>query len=133
MLKKLNLQHVPHRELQSGRTGEKYSLSAVLTDDFGFRDLFVHHEIIPPGRRASGTHFHTRREEMVVVLHGEVIAWSDGAEISLGPGDVVAFPPGERNSHCLRNDTATDAKVLVVASNPGNDEIGYVDHAGSKA
>lgn len=130
MLKKTNLRDVPHRELQSGRTGERYSLSAVLTDDLGLRDLFVHHEVIPPGRRASGAHFHTHREEMVLVLEGEVTAWSNGAELLLGPGDVVAFPPGEAHAHCLRNDALEDARVLVVASNPSADDVRYVEMDG---
>lgn len=127
MPRKVNIREVRHQELRSERTGEKYSLSAVLTEDLGLRDLFVHHEVIPPGRKASGAHFHTRREEMVVILQGEVVAWSNGAEVVLGAGDVVAFGPGEANAHFLRNDASEEARVLVIASNPGEDDVGYVE------
>jgi len=126
MIQKFSVQGLIHQELQSSRTGEKFSLSAVLTDPVGFKDMFVHHEIIPPGRRASGAHFHTRREEMVFVLRGQVTAWSNGAELVLLSGEFVAFSPGEANAHCLRNEGDTDAHVLVIASNPGDDEVGYV-------
>ena len=123
----VRIRDVRHQELRSERTGERYSFSAVLSEMLGLRDLFVHHEVIPPGRRASGAHFHTRREEMVVVLQGEVVAWSNGAEVVLGVGDVVAFGPGEANAHCLRNDASEEARVLVIASNPGEDDVGYVE------
>lgn len=127
MPKKLNLHSVHHQELRSARTGEKLSLSAVLSDELGLRDLFVHHEIIPAGRRASGAHFHTRREEMVIVLQGQVIAWSEGSECVLGTGDVMAFPAGEAHAHCLLNDSSEDARLLVISSNPGGDHVGYVN------
>src|SRR4051812_21227998 len=94
MIRKFNVRSLTHQELRSGRTGEAYSLSAVLTEDLGFKDIFVHHEIIPPGRRASGTHFHSRREELVFVLEGRVTAWCDGQELALEPGDFLGFPPG---------------------------------------
>ena len=125
MNRKINVNDLEHPELQSQRTGEKYSLSAVLTDALGFRDLFVHHEVIPPGRKASGAHYHTRREEMVLCLEGELRAWCDGAFVVLGPGDFAGFPPGEGNVHYLENATAAPACVLVIASNPEGDRVGY--------
>jgi uncharacterized cupin superfamily protein len=126
VIRKFSAGGLPHQELQSGRTGEKYSLSAVLTDALSFRDVFVHHDVIPPGRRASGVHFHSHREEMVFVLEGRVRAWCNGAEVVLGPGDFVGFLPGEENAHTLINDTDTPASVLIVASNPAGDEVGYL-------
>jgi uncharacterized cupin superfamily protein len=124
-LKKLNIDHIPHRELQSARTGEWFSLSAVLSEALGMRDVFVHHEVIPPGRRASGAHTHSHREELVVVLTGEVIAWVAGSEDRLGPGDAICFPPGDAHPHYLRNDAAAAASVLVIASNPPYDVTSF--------
>jgi hypothetical protein len=37
---------VEHRELRSARSGETFSLSALLSDLVGFKGVFVHHEII---------------------------------------------------------------------------------------
>src|SRR5690349_7650400 len=127
MVRKLNLQSVPHRELRSSTAGESYSLSAVLSGELGLKDLFVHHEIIPPGRRASGTHFHTRREEVAMVLDGEVVAHCDGVDFALRSGDVVAFPPGLSGAHSLRNEAPISARVLSVASNPAGDEVRHVE------
>jgi uncharacterized cupin superfamily protein len=126
MIRKFSVRGVNHQELCSQRTGEKFSLSAVLTDELGLKDMFVHHEIIPPGRRASGTHFHSHREEMVFVIEGTVKAWCNGSEVILESGDFVGFPPGENNAHHLANDADTPARVLVIASNPAGDQVGYL-------
>lgn len=126
MIHKLNLRSARHQELRSARTGEEYSLSAVLTDELGLKDMFVHHEIIPPGRRSSGAHFHSRREEMVLVLEGQVKAWCNGTELVLASGDYVGFPPGSANAHCLINESDAPARVLVICSNPPDDHVEYV-------
>jgi uncharacterized cupin superfamily protein len=124
-LRKLNAAIIPHEELRSD-AGVPYSLSAVLSNHFALKDLFVHHEIIPPGRQSSGTHFHSRREEVVFVVRGEVIARCNGNDVTLEPGDVVAFRTGREGAHHLRNESDSDAHVLVVASNPSGDEVSYV-------
>jgi uncharacterized cupin superfamily protein len=126
MIRKANLRDLEHRDLRSERTGEKYSLSAILTDDLGLKDMFVHHEIIPPGRRASGTHFHHRREEMVFVIEGKVTAWCNGEDVILEPGDLMGFPPGKEHAHHLKNEADISARVLVIASNLDDDDVGYL-------
>jgi uncharacterized cupin superfamily protein len=123
MMSKLNMGVLPHKELHSARTGERHALSAVLTDILGFRALFVHHEIVPPGRRASSAHFHTRREEMAVVLEGEVTAVRGGERVVLGQGDFVGFLPGIENAHYLVNESTGRSAILVIASNPGGNRM----------
>lgn len=132
-LRKINVADVRHEELCSD-AGVAYSLSAVLSERLALRDLVVHHEIVPPGRQSSGTHFHSRREELMFVVRGKVTARCDGTDVVLGPGDIIAFGSGRENAHHLRNDSDADAHVLVVASNPEGDEVTYVrsdDRAGS--
>jgi uncharacterized cupin superfamily protein len=119
-------QRIPYWTSVSDRTGETYSLSAVLTDALGFKGLFVHHEIVLPGRRASSEHFHTQREEMVFVLEGSITAFRDGTGVQLGPGDFMGFPPGRNNAHYLKNETDAPARVLVIASNPDENHVEYV-------
>lgn len=114
-----------HSELYSPRTGEKYSMSAVLTDLIGLKGVFVHHDIIPPGRSASGAHSHSHREEMLFVLEGTVIAHLRGESYQLGAGDFMGFPPGAENAHFVRNDSDAPARILVIASNPPGDEEIY--------
>lgn len=118
-----SLSDLDHRELQSSRTGEKYSLSAVLTDVLGFKGVFVHHDVIPPGRRASGLHAHSAREEMVVVLEGMVTAFLGSERHVLHAGDFIGFPLGPGNAHYVQNDGNDTARILVIASNPSEDEV----------
>lgn len=121
----LNISDLSHRELQSSKTGEKYSLSAILNDLIGFKDVFIHHEIILPGQRTSASHSHTHREEMVFVLEGTPMVHFKGQEYQMKPGDFFGFQPGAENFHFLRNDADVPAKVLVIASNPEHDEVIY--------
>jgi uncharacterized cupin superfamily protein len=119
----LNLSLLEHQELRSAKTGEKFSLSSTLSTLLGFKNLFIHHEIIPPGRRSSSPHWHTHREEMVLVLEGNPTVHHAGKSLSLKPMDFVGFPPGEENLHVVENRTDAEVRLLVIASNPPADEI----------
>jgi uncharacterized cupin superfamily protein len=123
MVTKHDVLEIPHRELVSARTGERFSRSGVLTDLLGFKDLFVHHEVIPPGRRSSSPHAHTHQEEMIFVLEGEVVADYQGSSTVLRVGDFMGFPPGCEHIHFVRNDSQHVARVLVIASRPAQDAV----------
>ena len=125
MSQPLNVSDLSHRELQSSKTGEKYSLSVILNDLIGFKDVFIHHEIILPGRRSSGSHSHTHREEMVYVLEGSPTARLKGQDYPMKPGDFIGFQPGPENFHFLKNETTSPAHVLIIASNPPQDQVIY--------
>jgi len=84
--KKQSVSELSHVKLQSKKTGEGFPLSAILSDPLGFKDIFVHHEIIPAGRRSSSPHAHSRREEMIYVLSGTVFAHSSNPT-----GDEVVY------------------------------------------
>jgi uncharacterized cupin superfamily protein len=120
----INLRALALRQLRSSRTGEAFSESAVVSEPLGVTSMFVHYERLAPGLRASAAHSHSAREELVVVLSGRVTAWRDGVEVALGPMDSMAFLPGGA-THYLRNTGDEVAELLVVASNPPNDEVRY--------
>ncbi len=124
-MRALNIHSLEHRELQSSRTGEKYSLSLDISELVGCKDFFVHHEIIPPGRSASAPHSHSHREEMVVVLEGTPTAHLSGKTFPLKTGDFMRFPPGSENVHFVRNESDAPARILVIASNPETDQVMY--------
>jgi uncharacterized cupin superfamily protein len=119
-----NVAQIEHRELQS-KSAEKFSLSAVLSDLAGFKDLFIHHEILPPGRRSSSPHAHSHREEMIFVLEGEPTAHSGDQAFKMKPGDFLALPPGQDHFHFIENETQHEVRLLVVASNPKDDRVIY--------
>lgn len=131
----VNLAKVKHLELTSSRTGEAHALSAVVSNMLGVaRSLFVHHDIIPPGRRASGRHFHTERDEVVIVLEGEVTYVHAGVRRRARRGDAIGFPRGEDYAHAIENRSKKRAVVLVVANAAPGDVTIHVDadHASPK-
>lgn len=123
MVTKGNVTELIHKELCT-KSGEKLSLSAVLTEKSLFRDLFVHHEIIPPQRKASNPHSHSKKEEIVFVLSGKVRAHVGDSFSDLEEGEFLGFAPG-KEKHFLENVWEAEAKCLVISSNPEKDEVSY--------
>ncbi len=124
-MKIFNMNDLPHQELESTATGEKFSLSSVLTDYLDFKDLFVHHEIIPPGKRSSNAHCHTHQEEMLLVLEGAPTVHLGLEERQLKPGDFVGFKPSAREFHFVENTSALDAHIVMICSTSLEDTIQY--------
>lgn len=121
-MRALHLSELDHQQLRSKSGTEEYSLSGVVTDVLGLKDLFVHHEILKPGHRASAPHYHTHREEMIFVIEGTPTAHLGELRLRLSPGDFLAFPPGEAINHFVENESDATASFLVIASNPKEDQ-----------
>lgn len=121
-MRKIHLSDLQHRQLQSKSGAEQYSLSAVITESLELNDLFVHHEILKPGHRASAPHFHTHREEMIYVIEGTPTAHLGPNRVRLRPGDFVAFPAGSELDHFVENDSDATTVFLVIANNPKEDQ-----------
>jgi uncharacterized cupin superfamily protein/RimJ/RimL family protein N-acetyltransferase len=117
------IEQLTHHELSTKY--EKLSQSAVLTDALDFRDLFVHHEIIPPGRRSSSPHSHSHIEEMFLVLEGQPTLVYGNHRFQAKPGDYIGFAPNDRNLHYVINETDTDVKILGICSEHPLDQTHY--------
>jgi uncharacterized cupin superfamily protein len=116
-----NIDNLVHSELMSSGNGEIFSKSAVLTDLLGFNDIFVHHEILLPGHKASAPHRHTLREEMAVILVGAPTAYLGDQSFKLKEGDFFGFKPGSMEMHYLVNETSEVVKLLMICSHPADD------------
>jgi len=82
---------------------------------------------IVPGGQSSHRHWHTRQDEFVYVLEGEVVLETDaGAEV-LTPGMCAGFPAGRADGHRFVNRSDRDALLLVVGDRTQGDEVGYPD------
>jgi uncharacterized cupin superfamily protein len=104
---------------------EKLSHSAILTEKTDFQKLFVHHEIIPPGRRSSSPHFHSHTEEMFLVMEGHPTITYGSKTFQANPGDFISFPPGERQLHCVYNHTDREVRVLGICADHPLDQTHY--------
>lgn len=118
-----NLKHLDYRELKNRH--EIFSHSAILTDLLGFRNLFVHHEILPPGRRASTPHYHTHIEEMFLILKGHATVCLGNKKLEAKPGDFIGFPPNSGTYCTIANHSADDVHILGITSDHPLDETIY--------
>ena len=82
---------------------------------------------LAPGESFCPYHWHTREEELYVVLAGAPTLRTPTATFALRPGDCVAFVTGPRGAHRLSNDGAGDALVLAVANTDPGDVCYYPD------
>ena len=81
-----------------------------------------------PGAWSSQRHWHTKAEEFVYVLEGEVVLVTDAGEEILRSGDCAAFRAGEVDGHHLQNRSGALARVLEIGSaNLREDEAHYPD------
>lgn len=98
-----------------------------LGDALGLTNFGVNLLRLPPGCASSQRHWHSKQDEFVYVISGEVVLVSDGGEQRLAPGMAAGFPAGRRDGHHLVNRGAVDALVLEVGDRTDRDEIDYSD------
>lgn len=82
---------------------------------------------VPPGKASVPYHYHLVNEELAVVLEGAPSVRLEGAEIRLGPGDVVAMPPGESSAHQFLNRADRPARMILFSTMASRDWVGYPD------
>lgn len=70
---------------------------------------------IAPGGAVSPYHLHHGIEEMLVVLSGRPTLRTPDGVRELEPGELVAFPAGERGAHRVSNRGGEPARVLLVS------------------
>ena len=94
----------------------------------GFARLGASHVTLKPGSYSSQRHWHEGQDELVVMLEGEAVLIEDEGETVVGPGDVLAFPAGERNGHRLHNrGEAPCVFVAISAGDRAQDHGSYSD------
>lgn len=99
-----------------------------LGDAVGLTQFGVNRLVLPPGQWSSQRHWHTREDEFVVVLEGEVVLVENEGETVLCAGDCAGFPAGAPNGHHLVNRSGRDAVVLEVGGRrPDEDHVDYPD------
>ena len=98
-----------------------------LGDHAGVKNFGVNLTRIVPGGQSSSRHWHSRQDEFVYVLSGEVVLETDGGEEILRPGMCAGFPAGTHDGHRFLNRSEADVLLLVVGDRTQGDEVGYPD------
>lgn len=98
-----------------------------LGDALGLKHFGVNVTTIKPGARSALRHWHTREDEFIYVLSGELVLVTEAGEQSLSAGTCAGFPAGSADGHHLVNRTGRDAVYLEVGDRDPGDEVTYPD------
>jgi len=98
-----------------------------LGDALGLTQFGVNLTTLQAGRESSMRHWHTREDEFVYVLEGEVVLRTDAGEQLLRAGQCAGFPAGSGDGHQFVNRSDRPAVYLEVGSRDGADEVFYPD------
>jgi uncharacterized cupin superfamily protein len=82
---------------------------------------------LPPGAWSAQRHWHTRQDEFVYVVEGELVLVTDGGEQTLRAGMAAGFPAGAPDGHHLVNRSGAPALYLEVGDRVPGDEVHYPD------
>ena len=98
-----------------------------LGDAFGLTRVGVSLTTLLPGKESSMRHFHTREDELVYLLEGEVVLRTDAGETVLTAGMCAGFPAGARDGHQLVNRSDRPARYLEISNRDPGDIAEYPD------
>lgn len=105
----------------------KGRIKKALGNAAGLKNFGVNLVTLAPGSCSSVRHWHTRQDEFIYILSGEVtLVTNAGAEI-LKAGMMAGFPAGEENGHHLVNRSDEVVTYLEVGDRTANDEAYYPD------
>ena len=98
-----------------------------LGNHVGLRNFGVNLTRIVPGGQSSYRHAHTRQDEFIYVLQGEVVMETNAGAQLLRPGMCAGFPAGTGDAHRFVNRSGADVVLLVVGDRSPDDEVAYPD------
>jgi uncharacterized cupin superfamily protein len=82
---------------------------------------------IVPGGQSSCRHAHTRQDEFIYVLQGDVELETNAGVEQMSAGMCAGFKAGTDNAHRFVNRSASDVMLLVVGDRTGGDVVSYPD------
>ena len=98
-----------------------------LGDAAGLQNFGVNLTKLAPGSCSALRHWHTRQDEFIYILSGEVTLVTDEGEQILTPGMAAGFPAGVADGHHLINRSNSEAVYLEIGDRTPNDEVIYPD------
>ncbi len=98
-----------------------------LGDPLGLTNFGVNLVILEPGSGSAERHWHSRQDELIYVLEGEITLITDSGEQVLGPGMTAGIPAGVADGHQLINKGAAEARYLEIGDRTAGDEVAYPD------
>jgi uncharacterized cupin superfamily protein len=109
------------KHLVDGRKRKRLGQAAGLTQ-FG-----VNLVQLAPGSCSSIRHYHSKQDEFVYILQGEITLVTNDGETILIPGQGAGFPAGEADGHHLINRSDELALYLEIGSRTEQEQVNYPD------
>lgn len=98
-----------------------------LGDAAGLTQFGVNLLQLPPGAASSQRHWHSKEDEFVYVISGEVTLITGKGEEVLRAGDCAGFPCNDGDGHQLVNRSDGPAVCLEIGTRTDNDLCTYSD------
>jgi uncharacterized cupin superfamily protein len=95
-----------------------------LGDVFDLHNFGVNLTTLEPGAVSALQHSHSRQDEFVYVLEGEVVLVTGGKETILHPGACAGFRAGG-TAHHLENRSGAPVRYLEIGDRSEGDEVFY--------
>ena len=91
---------------------------------FGLRNFGVNLTTLAPGGSSALFHCHSRQDEFVYLVEGDLVLVTENGEQRLHPGMCFGFPAGG-TAHHLINRSAQEAVYLEIGDRSDGDEVSY--------
>jgi uncharacterized cupin superfamily protein len=98
-----------------------------LGDALGLTRIGINQTTLAPGKESAMRHWHTREDEFVYVLEGEVVLRTGAGEQLLTAGMCAGFAAGAEDGHQLLNRSDRPAVYLEVSNRDPEDTAYYSD------
>ena len=98
-----------------------------LGDHAGLKNYGVNLVRVMPGGQSSARHAHSKQDEFVYVVEGELVLVTDAGRETVGPGACIGFPAGTGDGHHFLNLGDRNATFLVVGDRTQSGEVSYPD------
>lgn len=111
----------PFKASVVGRSRQRVGNAAGLTN-FG-----VNLTTLAPGAQSALRHWHSRQDEFIYIVSGELTLVTDTGDTLLTPGMMAGFPAGLTDGHHLINRSSELATYLEIGDRTPNDRASYPD------
>ena len=98
-----------------------------LGDALGLTNYGVNLVELAPGACSAMRHWHSRQDEFVYVLEGELVLITDQGEQVLRAGMAAGYPAGDEDGHHMVNRGQAPARYLEVGDRTPGDAVTYPD------
>lgn len=111
----------PYRSQVTGRVKRR------LGDAAGLKNFGVNLVTLAPGDLSSMRHWHSRQDEFIFVVEGELVLVTDAGDQVLSAGMAAGFPAGKEDGHHLINRGDRSATYLEMGDRTPGDAAVYSD------